>query len=76
MSCKHAEAFHSRDGDPVEPVQTPTVAVVGVTSLVSDWSEPDLATPCEDHMCGRLANSEFIATLVQQLSYPHLNDRM
>ncbi|XDV48358.1 hypothetical protein PO909_017780 [Leuciscus waleckii] len=61
--------LHSRDGDPVEPVQTPTVAVVGVTSLVSDWSEPDLATPCEDHMCGRLANSEFMATLVQQLSY-------
>lgn len=61
--------FHSRDGDLVEPVQPPTVAVVGVTSLISDWSEPDLATPCEDHMCGRLANSEFMATLVQQLSY-------
>jgi hypothetical protein len=65
--------FHSRDGDLVEPVQTPTVAVVGaviITSTsLSDGSDVDLATPCEDHLCGRLANSEFMATLDQQLSY-------
>ncbi|XP_065149952.1 uncharacterized protein [Paramisgurnus dabryanus] len=61
--------FHSRDVVLMEPVQSPTVAVVGATTLVDDWSEPDLATPCEDHMCGRLANSEFMTTLVQQLSY-------
>lgn len=64
------KSFHSRGEALAKPVQTTMVAAaVGATSLAGDWSETDLATPCEDHMCGRLANSKFMATVAQQLSY-------
>lgn len=44
--------------------------MVGVSSaVVEQLEETELLTPCDDHLCGRLKNSEFLSVLDDQLSY-------
>lgn len=52
------------------------IVVVGISSLVAQPELEDDLMPCERHLCGTLANSEFLSTIYQQLLSLHFTNNV